>query len=479
MSNLLSRLLGAVLLLLLLGGLGCVTTGPKSSAAPGYFTTLAPDGAWTWYNDPRALFHQGKLYFGSVRAGDGRSALSVFDPEAGATTELWASELTERDDHNNPGLLALADGRLLALYARHHTDPFFAYRWSLTTNPVTPTAWSAEQRTPDSGARMTYANPFQLRAEPGIIYNFCRNTNFNPTLYLSTNAGQTWSEPKWFIKTGRDSRVRPYLKYSSDHQQRIDFLYTDGHPRDIENSLYHLYYEAGEFRRSDGMPVTPPHRAPLPLQHDAGERGSVIYQYRVEPQNDPNEWIPSGRAWCWEIATQHAGPPVAVFTVQRDNVMGPTWEGDRIYYYYARWTGTSWQKRFIAHAGRALYDREDDYAGGICVDPMQPHVIYLSSNARNPFDLTTTTNVPLSDSRRYELWRGVTRDGGLTFQWTPVTTNSPADNLRPYVPRRNGGEPSLIWFRGNYTSYTKFDCAVVGLFTTPVPGAVRWGGAAP
>src|SRR5262249_38368208 len=65
--------------------------------------------------------------------------------------------------------------------------------------------------------------------------------------------------------------------------------------------------------------------------------------------------------------------------------------------------------------------------------------------------------------------RGITVDGGLTFSWAQITTNSSADNLRPYVPRRNGGERCVIWFRGSYASYTSYSAANVGLFTQPVP----------
>jgi hypothetical protein len=438
-----------------------------ASPAQTNFATLTTDGAWTWYNDPRALFHQGKLYFGYVRAGDSKTALSVFDLATGRTTNLWNAGFTQLDDHNNPGLLAKADGQLLATYARHISDQYFSYRTSNSTNPVSAAGWNAELNLPNSGAGMTYANPFQLAAEGGKIYNFCRNQNFNPTIFTSTDGGTNWSAPQLFIQAGAGGTVRPYVKYSSDSTQRVDFLYTDGHPRDIANSLYHLYYSGGAFYQTDGTLVK--NYASLPLLHDSGERGAVVYQYSDATQADPNAWIPTGRAWCWETAAQSNGAPVCVFTVQRDDVTGSGWNNDRIYYYYARWTGSAWQKRFIAQAGRPLYSAEDDYAGGICVDPVEPNVIYLSSNAQNPFDLADTTNVPLSASQRYELWRGVTADGGLTFAWSQITSNSAVDNLRPYVPRRNGGERCVLWFRGNYTSYTSYSCSIVGLFTTVVP----------
>jgi hypothetical protein len=147
--------------------------------------TLTPDGAWTWYNDPRALYHNGILYFGYVRA-DGRSALSAFNPARGVSTLLFTSSWSETDDHDNAGLLRMQDGRLLAIYAHHSSVNYFNYRTSLSTNPVTPADWSAEQ-TFTTTAGVTYSNPYQLATESGLIYNFMRDLNFNPTVTTSTN----------------------------------------------------------------------------------------------------------------------------------------------------------------------------------------------------------------------------------------------------------------------------------------------------
>ncbi len=427
--------------------------------------TLANDGAWTWFNDPRALFHNGALYFGFVRS-DGASALNVLQFQTGTAQNLWTSTWSQYDDHDNPGLLRLEDGRLLAIYARHGSAQTFSYRLSLSSNPVVPAAWDAEQTSPWTGVGLTYANPYQLATESGKVYDFCRDLNFNPTVLTSTNSGSTWSAPQLFIKTGTGS-IRPYVKYSSDYSSRIDFLYSDGHPRDVANSLYHAYYQAGAIYRSDGTWLK--NFSDLPLLHDSGERGSVIYQYSDAPTTDPNDHIATGRAWCWAIVPGTNSCPVCVFSVQCDYVTSSDWTGDRIYYYYARWTGTNWQKRFIAHAGRPLYNSEDDYAGGIALDPDEPSIVYVSTDAANPFDLSTLTNVPLG--AHYELFKGVTIDGGLSFTWNAVTTNSQVDNLRPYVPRNRQGVPALLWFRGSYPTFTSFKTSVVGLFTNAFPRA--------
>jgi hypothetical protein len=446
---------------LALGLLLCAASG----LAQTNLITLAPDGAWTWYNDPRALFHNGALYFGFVRS-DGASALSALDLQTGAINNLWTSTWRQYDDHDNSGLLRLQDGRLLAIYARHGSANTFSYRLSLSANPTSPGAWEAERTSPNTGTGLTYSNPYQLAAEAGKVYDYCRDLNFNPTVLTSTDAGATWSAPQPFIKTGTGS-TRPYVKYCSDYNRRIDFLYTDGHPRDVNNSLYHAYYQAGAFYYTDGTFLKS--FSALPLLHDSGERATVIYQYSDTPTSDYNDHIPSGRAWCWEITYQTNGWPACVFTVQRDSVAASDWTGDRIYYYYARWTGTNWQKRFIAQAGRPLYSSEDDYAGGIALDPEDPTVVYIATDAANPFDLTTISNVTLA--AHYELFKGITTNGGLSFTWSALTTNSSVDNFRPYVPRNRQGMPALIWFRGNYPTFTSFTTEVVGLFTNVLPRA--------
>ena len=434
------------------------------------FAVIIHDGAWTWFNDPRAVYHNSVLYVGYVRNSDGRSALSAFNPATGAVTDLWTSTATQKDDHNNPGLLVKQDGTMLAIHARHGADQFFYYRLSTATNPVTPGDWSAEMTITNTGAGVTYANPFQLRNESGKIYNFMRDLNFNPTVVTSTNGGTNWSAAQLFIQNGTGS-TRPYVKYCSDYTNRIDYLYTDGHPRDVTNSLYHLFYSNGSISKTDGTLVKS--YSALPIMHEAGERGSVIYQYSDVPTNDANVHIPTGRAWCWQVGYQPDGKPVCVFSVQRDQVTGTNWYDGRIYYYYARWTGTNWQKRFIAQGGRPLYTPETDYAGGICFDPENPNVVYFSSNAQNPLNLASTTNVSLNANSRYELFRGVTTNGGLSFTWQAITTNSTADNLRPYIPPRHDGKPMVLWFRGTYTTFTAYSCDVVGLFSDPAPQPPR------
>jgi len=428
---------------------------------PGNSLQMTANGAWTWFNDERAIFHQGSLYMGYVR-NNGQYGVTRYNPATNVTSDMIISTATsqQQDDHNNPSFTVLPDGKLMVLYAKHNAEARFYQRTSLVPLPTTSADWGPEViRT--LTASDTYNNTYLLSGESNRIYNFHRNINFNPTITISDDLGATWQASIPFIAVGTGG-VRPYPRYCSNHTDRIDLIYTDGHPRDLDNSVYHMFYKAGGFYKTDGTLIDT--FANLPLEHGSGQRGSVIYQFSSAAWGagqGPDDWIPNARGWTWDIHYGQDGNPVCVFQVQVGT--DATWATSRIYYYYARWTGTSWQKRFIAQAGRGIYASESDYGGGMCLDPKNPNIIYIASNAASPFNLADVNNVPLSPNNRYEIYRGVTTDGGLTFTWTPITTNSVADNFRPIIPENSPYDQTVIWFNGTYNSYTSFDTRVLAI----------------
>jgi hypothetical protein len=428
---------------------------------PGNALQMTANGAWTWFNDERSIFHQGSLFIGYVRS-NGQYGVTRYDPATNQSSDMIISTAASRqqDDHNNPSITVLPDGKLMVLYAKHLGGPQFYQRTSLVPLPATSADWGPEIVRPLT-ANNTYNNTYMLGGESNRIYNFHRNINFNPTITISNDLGETWEPSVPFIEVGSGG-VRPYPRYCSNHTDRIDLIYSDGHPRDVDNSVYHMCYQAGNFRKTDGTLIDS--FANLPLDHQGGQRGSVVYQFSAAAWGSgqgPDDWIPDARGWTVDIHYGANGNPVCAFQVQTGT--DATWSTSRIYYYYARWTGTAWQKRFIAQAGRGIYAAESDYGGGMCVDPANPNIIYISSNAANPFDLSDVDDVPLKANARFEIYRGVTSDGGLSFSWTPVTSNSAADNLRPIIPENSPFDQTLLWFNGTYNSYTGFDTRVLAI----------------
>jgi hypothetical protein len=428
---------------------------------PGNSLQITADGVWTWFNDERAIFHEGALFTGYVKR-NGQYGVTRYNLETNESFDMVIStgNSQQQDDHNNPSITIMPDGKLMILYAKHLGGSQFYQRTSLVNQPSSNSDWGPEIAH-SLPANNTYNNTYILSDESNKIYNFHRCLNFNPTITRSDDLGKTWQSPVQFIEVGSNN-VRPYPRYSSNKKDRIDLIYTDGHPRDVNNSIYHMFYRQGNFHKTDGTLIDS--FANLPLDHQGGQRGSVIYQFSSSawgPGQGPNDWIPNARGWTWDVHVAKDGKPVCVFQAQLGS--DSTWSSSRIYYYYARWTGSEWQKRFIAQAGRGIYAAESDYGGGMTLDPENPNVVYISSNAANPFALDDINNVPLKTNARFEIYRGITRDGGITFDWEAITSNSEADNLRPIIPENHRFDHAVIWFNGTYTSYTNYNTRVLAI----------------
>ena len=403
--------------------------------SPAVGKEIASSGAWTWFNDPRAVVRNGFLYAGYVRE-DGAVCVTVYNMESGECTESVLSSWRERDDHDNVGFIELQDGRLGAFYSTHGSKHQMFLRFAKVPLPQGQEDWGEEITVDWSEQRfrggVCYNNPFQLANEPERIYNFIRGENWNPTLLISDDNGKSWNEPIHLIY----HKDRPYAKYASNGRDRIDILYTDGHPRMVDNNVYHLVIQDGEIMDSTGQPLgVLENMDPLP-----SERGSLVYCF--------GQAYKEGRPWIWDISYNEAGIPQALHTVKAG-------END-IRYFYAVWKPEEkrWVSREIAHAGACLYRGEDDYVGGATFDPEHPERIYISSEFS-----------PLNGARTpyREIYRGETTDGGENWSWISITHGSKADQLRPYVPRTHGKEQCLLWFTGRYTRYQDFDTSVRAL----------------
>jgi hypothetical protein len=396
------------------------------------------NGAWSWFEDERAVVDAGtgNVLVGSIGDASGTGGAARNGVVDVASFNLSTRRVTRSplativaDDHNTPALLVRPDGRYLAAYANHGSDTLTRYR--ISTNPGDPTSWGpAQSFTNAAGA--TYNNVYRLSAE-NKTYNFTRTVGFDPNYLLSADDGSTWSYGgKLLQDPANNNSTRPYLKYASNDTDRVDFITTEGHPRDVNNGVYHGYLQGGTLYRTDGTPV--------------GPLGSSPAASAFTPVFTPT--AARNHGWTTDLAHDAAGNPVAVFTTRVDNLASADHR-----FFYGRVVGGTWQVHEMAMAGAGLYGAEGDYTGLAAIDWRDPSTVYVSTNI-DPQD-----NQPLGN---HEIYKGVTPDNGATWAWTPVTQNSTVDNLRPVLPKWSGGT-ALMWMRGTYNSYTDYDLSIVGL----------------
>ncbi|CAF1121299.1 unnamed protein product [Adineta steineri] len=413
---------------------------------------LSDDGGWCWFESPGTLQHGSLILIGSVASGGnnenrrGNIELHIHDCSTQITEHVILHEQFELDDHDGPALLMRPDNRLLVLYAKHNTESHNYLRISLDDTTSFREFTPVQVYSPSLTTELTYANLFLLPDESNRIYNFFRGLDgsFKPSYLYSDDLGTTWHNGNIYINVPSTQKHRPYVRFISNERDTIHMVYTEGHPRDYDNSLYHIYYRAGQLYRSDGIKL-----CSLQVGLDSPDQGTQIYQGDAQHV-----------AWIVDLVLDHNDYPVSIYSVQYNSEGLPVGQGgDDLRYRYARWDGSTWHNYPLAYAGCRLYAGEDDYSGLAAIEPDDPSIVYISTNS-DP--VTGNPLISHSDEQRhYELFCGKTNDGGQTWTWTALTSNSTKDNLRPMRPRRTNKKNSdryrtLVWLRGRYLAYTDY-----------------------
>jgi hypothetical protein len=369
-------------------------------------------GVWTWFNDQRAISVNGDPVLGAISsAGD----LLVYDA-ANSTTGIDLHGSTfEVDDHDNPAFLKRAsDSKILAFASKHSGANFYRY---LSTNANDPTAWGAAVDIDSSLALAgySYANAYQLTDEANDpIYLFFRADDAGTKHYYystSTDSGATFAAATKLLSNNGDSvNFSPYVKIVQNGNARLDFFCTDGHPSSTAtNSVYHFYYEAGGFKKTDGtalvLPITP------------ATHLSKVYDGTTN------------RGWVWDCAINTSNHPVLVYTAHNSTTDHR--------YRFARWTGSAWAGGEICTAGSHLYTGEVYYSGGIAIDPDDVSTVYASRQI----------------SGVHQIWRYTTSDFST---WTGEQITKGKRSFRPYIIRGQTTEPRLAFVEGNYGTFTSY-----------------------
>lgn len=401
----------------------------QSAIGGSYYLTFTEDGAWCWFSDPRAVFYKGqheRTYVGSV-SSQGDIKVGYYDHASGKLTEQVLQSRFQADDHVNPSLLFLPDGRLMIFYTGHNGG--FYYTKTLRSEDITQ--WE-EVRTLDMGKMLCYTNPVLLSEENNRLYVFSRGGyDWKPSFIYSDDLGDTWSKPQTIVGIpGAPITNRPYTKVLSDGKSKIWFAITDGHPRDEPlNSIYVFYYQKGAFHQTDGTQLATLDEVPFDqnLIHKAYDA--------VETKT---------RSWIWDLAIDEKGYPRIAYTRLKEET--------KHQYYYASWDGKAWQHSFVANAGQDFPHKaspkekanpEPHYSGGIILDGETPGVVYYSR--------------PVND--RFEIFRAEIAPDGKIWDEKAITQNSVLDNVRPFVVRHSPAtnSPRIFWMSNMmYEHYTHY-----------------------
>jgi BNR repeat-containing family member len=380
------------------------TTAKPASAADsvnGNLILFNDNGAWCWFQDPRAIYDpvNNSLLIGSIAVSDGLDGDSRGGDVDLVTYKLSTGErdrfvlrhkLLTEDDHNAPALLIRPDGRYLAMYSKHNQEGL-SY-WRVSENPNDSSTWRPEMafdwntflEAAGADNHVTYHNVFYLKAE-NRTYDFTRAVNLDPSILLSTDHGSSWSFSGKLFTEPRVGYVNGYTKYASNGVDRIDFITTEHHPRDFNNSVYHGYLKDGKLHRSDGTVID---------EHIIGGTGkSQTNLTKIFAASSVFNGETMTHAWTADIQLDPAGRPCAIITARANDEPDNT-NFDDHRFFYARYDGSKWNVVHLAKAGARLWDAEQDYTGLAAIDPADSNVVYVST----PID--PRTDKPLGKLKR-------------------------------------------------------------------------------
>ena len=449
-----SALLGALLATCVVGIAPAHHRNRGSDTGATRIIVLNDNGAWSWFEDERAVVDEttATLLVSSVANAHGTGGAS-----RDGNVEVAAYQLTtntvqrtvlhahlQADDHDSAALYVRPDGRYVAMYSTHASDPFT--RWRTTLHHRDSALWAPESRL-DNGAPVTYSNmyPTSDGQAKQVLYSFVRSAGRDPHILVSGDDGATWTRGGRLL----DGPGRPYLRYAADGSERIHVIATEQHPLDYPNRIYHGVIAHGRLLRSDGTVV------------DA----DVLDGVATTPQRLTQVFAGSAADHAWTIDAQidRRGNPYVAFSVHTRPAPHATTPitGTQAHYYYARTDGTTWRVYPLAPAGTPLSEEEPFYTGLVALDPHDPNHLFIST------DIDPRTGAPLVSARdhrrHHELFEGRSDDGGTTWSWIPLTADSTVDNIRPVVPIWHSDYVALTWLRGTYTTYRNYDLAVVAV----------------
>jgi hypothetical protein len=496
------------------GMLLVVLTGVARADFGGTPIVFNTNGGWSWFSDPRAIIDNNQLIIGSIAGitSNGSNAGDVditdFDFTNQSTTETLLDPKFDQDDHADPAFVVLPDGRIMVTYQTHGANN--DVMWQVSTSAGEGTSWGAQQtsvvNTLNDGNGNTYSNPFYL-STPNEVVSFSRAIGYDPNYSVFSNLNNPvptfnygghwmyWRNPNNETLTGGNGR--PYVKYASNGTNTVWFATTEDSPQNYLNSLYAGYIQfngagAGTVYTSTGTELGGLSTGTAPTGNGsnpptAGNGAGSIHsgtgasylptQFTPIVKEDQNfngfnlsSTSPYGAGyvgWASSMALDSSGNPYLSFVVVR-NLNGDY--GNDLEYDYAHFINGSWQVSRVGYAGLPLYNGQNQYAGLMAVDPLNPNIVYFSDDV-NP--QTDAAVLGPDDKQHWEIFE----ETDVAGTWTDLEqlTDTASDNIRPIV-ETGSGEEALLWMQGSYTSYTDFDTSVVGLVqAVPEPSALMSG----
>ena len=409
-------------LLMSAGGWGSYS--PPAPTPSVFALAASPVGIGSTATDPRAFTYNGVVYLAAVNSTTGYVMAWSYDiATATASAPVAVGAAGSADVHSGPSVIVRSsDHRIVVAWSAHDAANF---QIAVSTNPEDASAFGAASNKTISGASndYTYMSMVQLNGEANDpIYLFWRDYNgtYGRIAYsTSTDGGSTWAAVTLLVTADGDAGQVVYWRVGTDWDTRIDILTTDSDRHDDSpSSVYHLWYEGGDWHQSDGTVISTakPFTADQgTLVHDGGDGSCQV----------------AGVAW-------DGAAPAGVFMIYKS--VGPTNE-----VWSARYRSGAWQTDFVADTNGLMGGNR--YHGGPAMTRTDPDTVFSAIKVGAKFEIVEITSP----------------DDGATWIDAQRTTASGSDAMDVETPAHAVAGLRVFWSRGTFTSDSSFLVGTEGL----------------
>ena len=224
---------------------------------------------------------------------------------------------------------------------------------------------------------------------------------------------------------------------------RIDFVTTEHHPRDFNNSIFHGYVQAGKLHRSDGTVIDE-----NVLDNEGQPTTKLTKVFAAGSVFGPDTFT---HAWTVCLRRDREGGLFALITTRaNDDPENSNFSDHRLL--YARFHGLTWWVSEAARLGARLWPAEQDYTGLGDIDPAEPeYCFHLDANRSTGWtDLESARNLQGYDQRSRQELDMVDGDVELAGGQPPTG--------RVFSGPRTSSGPLVSWHDEPFAALQMCDC---------------------
>lgn len=412
----------------------------------------------TWFNEPVAVEVNNCIYYG-IYSQSAQPAVAKYD-KIKRILQIGSPRLDpiDFDDHNNPAVTVLNDGKILLVYSNHPGETWAA----LSNNPYDVMGgWEETLVCDGANYYSSYAHICQTRDDKNTIWCFFRDGQTIETpmpisirFNQSGGSGYGWTPQDSIVKLITHDFGRPYFRIVQS-DKRVDIMYNNGNPAEsVVNSLYHVYLTINQsgtqfsaYKSNNTLIDT------WGMTGGTGIVNGVVLPFNIASGTQVFDGA-SQRSWVWD--TRYVNGNLNCAYVVFSTASGTD---DVHKYRRALYNGTSWVNEDVCYAGDSLNPLETGriphwivsdsnpstnavYSPGICLDPNVSDRVYVGKKYG-------------SQDVRIQQWDKIDNVWNKTSDLTGVSGNN-AVNARPFSII--GSNPTnIIWFcASSYLSWTSY-----------------------